>query len=829
MPKITIYNAPTSNNSNRAIVSIPDSVQLNDNVSTIDLNQSESSTSDTPLLAAVGDTVPSNTLTVASVNDPAYSNPVVAGGLFGQTVGAAAPVALDANKSVQITNLLPGATISGVMQDVGVSILPYVEINRVQIPSGFVPLEDLTAYENYAYNTANLITNGELKLLPGDQVTESDVRYGIEVNGDKLTVSGSTFVDSVQVDWLNTQRNDGKSDWTTMGIFPLSYDPKMESYEKTIQWKKPGSYIFRIVPIHKGYPLPGFKTIESTFDIAPAAIAQWTSLQLDKNKFRLRLEGPVSQNLNYCEIYEDNKCLAKKIIIRDSNDYVATDIDVDNVSNKKYPKLSVYWYKKDSFGMVYYYEETISLSRNFAKESVELRVESTADGKNFTFFITDPKNQLYKPVSQIEPFNGIQWDQAIRDKKLMAYIEITRHQNGDIVNMGHYPVNITQNSDNTNVIEGSPFVFKNRNGTDHSLTWSETQEFRQLANVATADITKDVVYEFRMVFWTVGIEQCIRSGEEYMYLVEPSFDVNGATQTHRHAYNVWTFEHPSYRYTNLHALSIADSGESYLRYGRSYKGITRSGVPPIEESTKEINTESLGWQVLYHVDDNDDNVKQFPFYSFNIIVPATTLDSLDRIEVRLAKSGTLIGTYHPMTRINVVDFLGHYKHMKRLLFELDTAPVFLQIENSVSGQPVDLTSPTLISAAQADIPPMLVDNKIKAAADKRLTNVANLALGQKAKQVNIAYEIQMHFRDNTVETQRVRANTASIPEIPKEPNDNVSFTVGNPIINPNAMNVPTNFESALTNAIDLITIPDSETLENASSVVSTIGSFGVFR
>ena len=95
---------------------------------------------------------------------------------------------------------------------------------------------------------------------------------------------------------------------------------------------------------------------------------------------------------------------------------------------------------------------------------------------------------------------------------------------------------------------------------------------------------------------------------------------------------------------------------------------------------------------------------------------------------------------------------------------------------------------------------------------------------------SIFYRIEMHFNNNSIEPYIVEAKTDNIPSTPKEPSNNTSFGLGNPVIDPKAYNIGAGFSEDLVNAISDTQIVPSGRLETKAVISDQISDgFGVFR
>jgi len=829
--KLTIYSAPTNDNPNRVIASIPASVQLDTDVSTISIVQTQE-------LDPVPTVMESETLEISDTNliidsiDDGFSvitNYENNAGLLSGIIPSAEDIVIDANKNVSEMSLLPGAVLSGVLNVNSSLMLPILEINTVQLPVGYVPVENLSPLENYAYNLANSMSNGELEPLLGMQSVPEDVVYNLQLQGDKILIEGSSFVDSVRIDWLNVNRNDGQRDWTTLGNFSFENN----AYQSIVEWNKSGIFKIRAIPYHKGYPLPGYKTYDHQY-FTESLEFSWSFIQTDSTRYILRLEGNLNEPINYIKILEGTKQLFSGKITTNNQGFISREFDLKGVSESVSPYITIEWYRvlKNS-SMGYHFQENIQLSKNYAKESISLSAYNLPGSSEFELSLSDPKNKMHKPSTEIAPFSGTEWDLAIRNRKLMVYLEIRRHQNGDITNYGYYPLNITQKETPT-FLEGAPFVFKNNSTRAFSFSWEDTQEFRQLANVDAPRMDLPISYEFRLIFWSCGIEQSIRSNEEYIYPKSSSFRLPDRVATHNFSYNTWTLEHPRSVYHGVHPEKLVNNASSHISYGRSQKAIVISSDTVSKSAkTTDFSIEPLGWQVLYQIDTIQDDVKEFPFYSFNIRIPAGTQDNAKYVCVYLVSSGNDIklGQYHPTEGINIVDFLGHYKEMKNTADSVKTGDVFKSIYSSTPAErrSESMKDSSFDTLSSAPILKTKIVTDLEILNNKLLEATVNKSLMEKVKEKKINYRIEITFANGTKGNAFLSADTSEIPSIPPEPNNDMSFTAGNAVLSASAMNISSEYTNDLQTAIANAPKQEEIIVSSIDIIKQPTDNFGVHR
>lgn len=829
MKPVIVYTAPTNLNPNRAIVSIPDEVQIDSSVSTITINQEqETAIQQNSFLGNYSDN-PQLVTQVPVGEDfylPAKKSAKV--GLFGNVIPKGPQLTLDANRSVLETTLAPGAVLSGILDNPTIPIISPLEIKTVQIPPGYVALEDLSALENYAYNRASDITKKEFKLLPGvNKVQQSDIQYRLEFRQGKIDVYGSPFVDSVRVDWRQLDRSDRQIDWTTLGLISVA---DSDGFKEVLDWTKSGKFVIRAIPYHRGYPLPGFKQFNYEF-YKKTETLYWTSMQISDSEYRLLLQGELNQKYNYVVIKQNGKALLSSEVVINPLGRVFQELIVSGVKNQEKPILEIEWYDKLPSGLAYYTKEKIRLYPNFATEDISLSVTKDLTKEVFEMTISDPRGRMYNPATEIDAFTGNQWfNRAIIEKKMMVYLEIKRHQNGKVTNYGHFCTNISQGN-NPRFLKDSTFEFVRKSNGGFAFKWMDSAEFRQANGINAPDLRKDLSYEFRLVYWTAGIEQCLNIEDKYFYRQTKSFRLpDGAIGNHHYSYSPWTLEHPRFLYTRVHPNNPSSKRSEHIFYGRSKNGILISSNPIVQERTNNFEVHKLGWQVLYYIDQQSDNVKEFPYYAFNIVVPATTLDNVQLINVYMSTGEkTLIGSYHPAEKINVVDFVGYFLNQKVTAQKLDTPKLIKRVTDQISAENLSIVQSSTISLSSVPLANRPLESRRVVVADKNAMASVGNALTELISGLDITYEVEMIYFGDPPQKQSFNANTSDIPRIPKEPEGNQSFVSGNQFIDPKAMDIPAEFSYNVIAAINEVVLDTVSPPENVVLVNSSGGNFGVFR
>ena len=854
MRKIRAYIAPTRSNPNRAIVGVPDNVQLDDTVASISLTQQAVAVVPTPLVRAANPQINKNPAPIESLASP--TSPV--GKSKGFLDGALQKIQnkpISAGRSIGITDLTPGLTLKaspilgaaapkpGALV-AAIPLLPPIEVEEVVLPGGFVPMEDMTKFELFKYNKANVASDAKFESLPGRERVPKLIKYDLVYadNEFSYTTNNSDFVTEVGVYWRRKSKLKEDYEWTKLG--------QLASPEDTLEWNLSGEYVFRAAPMHFGNPIDGFKEYELSFPEEEGLF--WTYCQLAPGVYNVRFEGNIGTKINLVKLYEDGRLLKSIPLEPDAAGRVEIEFTLKGVSLDDSPEIKLNFLRKLEFGDdAFYFSETLELQKNYAVEPISMRVrlikekdEIGRDRNIFDINILDKNKQMYNPKTSIEPFSGDDWVTAIQRKKTMVLLEINRIQDGLKTEYGQFYVNISQEKD-PNFLEAAPFnADVKRIQRGFSFRFEDTEEFRKILELDSPDLDKRLAYEFRLVFWSCGIDEALRNDAEYIFVKQVPINVNNKKGFYKYAYNSWKLEHPQSKYFNVTPLGVEHKDfDKHLEFGRSVFGSVISVDPIPPRRTNNINVQPVGWKVLYFPDDVDDTVKEIPYYQFLIGIPATTQDHVHSVKVFVGKEDKVqIGTYHPCDTLNIIDFLGHYKYRNEITKKIDFRKAIKpEKEVSFKGLKADKipdfkqSTMTGLGGVGSSAPAMLVEpaKQVSKTAKKSFSRMAsslNRMIGKKiAGNSFIEYEIVVEFSNGQKMKRTHYAPLSGIPQIPEEPDDNVSFSLGNPTISKdfidNAFSPVVN--KSVMEAIEKFEIPKATTIP--VSTPAGISNSGVFE
>ena len=754
--KVRVYKTPTKAEPDRVSIGIPQAIQQDTSISSLEITQRE-------ILPA----------------------PKTIQDLFREPQEHANP-SLSAFKNVGISKLQPGFEM--VVRPIGTQtdLVAPAQVEEVTIPDGFIHLEDSTDWVVFNYNRAWQFSDRNFDVLPGEERLPNEYLWDILWVDRTLKPRFKAPIDQIRVYYRRISEIVEDYEWVDWIYLT----------DESIDFPYYGKFVFRAVPYHDGHPLPFQK--EWTQEWEEPDTLSWSTIQFSKDKFQVRLEGVLGPKINYLEVFEGSKLVGQVRLQSDKRGRVEQSFFLRGISDDEKPELKYVFYRKVRSHKSFVEAAYNTLQRNYAYEDVSFNVQQ--NDTEFTINISDPQKKLYSPVNALNPFEGQQWTRAIQTGELLIQLEIIRHQDGEIRDYGRYFCNVTSENE-PNWIESPPFksqVTKISGG--YSFKFEDTQEFRDVVNIDNPDLDKQVGYEFRLIYSTAGIEQCLRTGEDYLYIKETPILVRNKRSSYKYSYSVWKEEHPRKLYTGRIPVDVQYSYMGHhLRYGRSITGFFfNSGLLPIQK-TKNIEVENMGWKVLYYYDDKEDSLVEHPYTTFQIRVPTSSQLQIDQIEVFIDledKNDISLGKFHPVDVIDVIDFLGYYEARKIITQKINVQKAFANLpklnNDPVPTIPLRSQNKTaqLETIRNQPIKSMNVNTPAKKIDVKKSNDLMNTAISKQVETGTLKYSIEITYNDGVKAKQGFVINISDRPALPEEEEDNVSFTTGNKTLLPSTFQVP---------------------------------------
>lgn len=731
--KVRLYKTPTKESPNKAVVSIPQSVQLNGGIKGLAISQTES----LPPPKSVQDLLKTPKRT---------TNPRISG-----------------SQSVQETMLIPGYVPEIVAIGDIKSVVPPLEIETIVIPKGYIHLDDITQYQRASYLDSYLRTTNTFTILPGENNVPKMPSYQVNVINNELSVQVGHMVDSVRIYYRRKKPAGLPNQWVEWASM---------KNEKRV-FSKLGKYEIIAVPYLENKPLKNTKQflIENNEDFN----LRWSHVQLRDNEYQIRMEGVLGDRVNAVEIINNGKIIDdQKLKINTDGETIAR-FNIANVALAPRIELKFRFLSKHDGIKRYVSESSYEFQRNYAKESIDFIVAPTSRKEVYKITILDPEDLLYSPTSEIDCFSGNEWDRAIQNQKLICKLEIVRHQEGNTTDYGKYFCNVSDGSQPV-FLQSPPFkpsITKISGG--YSFEFEDTQAFRDVANVDNPISSKPIAYEFRLVLWTAGIEQVLRSGLNYNYIIEQPVLIRGQRSTFKRNHSVWDIEHPMRRYRDI---VPAGPKYSYLDkhtiYGRTMKGYILEGTLPVIENTNHIQVGTSQWNVLYHLDSSKDAMMEYPLVTFTIDIPYSSEPMIESINVSIDMnddSAVDIGTWKASEKITVIDFMGYFLKRQQLSKSIDFSGPLGNARKAAASEPARRN----LEKKQRNTP-----IKRKKAFDAVVR--INKDIDKKIEGGIIKYIIGVKYIDGSDSYEFINVNIADRPKIPDEPEENIAFGPGNALL-----------------------------------------------
>ena len=769
--KVRIYKTPTASNPNKVAVSVPEAVQANPAITSLDLTQEE-------------------------VLPP----PTSLSNLFAQPTVISNPPA-NAFKSVTETTLEPG--FSMVVRPIGLKdeIVPPLEVEEVVIPEGYIHLDDESDWNIYNYGKAWTLTDRNFDVLPGEKRLPKKLLWNVMIRDRTFRAKFRQPVDAVRIYYRRVSiiENDFEwVDWVTLTDTPVDF-PYFGKYE------------FRAVPFHDGNPLPDAKEWHRVWE-EPDTLT-WSSIQLDHDTFQIRMEGVIGANITEVEAFEDGKSLGVFRLRPNSSGRTEKSFVINGVSDNKLPEIEYRFMRKVGHHRSLVEKSFQSLERNYARESIKVKMKQK--GSVIAINVQDPDDTLYSPINPLQPFASQEWNNAIQLGKTIAYLEIIRHQDGETRDYGRYMCNITKEKE-PQFLQSPPFKTKvQRVNRGFTFEFEDTPQFRDVVNLDNPDLDKRLAYEFRLVFWTAGIEECLRSGSDYLYIKETPVLIRNKRSTYKFSYSVWKEEHPRKLWTGVIPVDVKDRElNHHIRYGRSPNSFVFDSFPVPVEKTRDIRIIPGEWKVLYYYDDKTDELVEHPYYCFDIGVPTSSQLLIDSIEVHInqGNSSIFLGKYHPSDLISIVDFIGYYEERKITTKRTNFQKAF----NALPSFTPDPKPPQPVRNQSFQSMNMNTRSKTMNAssANKQINN----AIVRKVETGTIKYKLIVNYIDGQQKSLPLSVEIADRPRMPEEPPENIGFTTGNKTVLPSTFQVPVSAVATIATEI-----------EQTPAIQTSTTKLGVFR
>lgn len=854
---IRVFKTPSKSNSTEIHVGISEDLQLNTDISSISITQVEN--------------LPEpSTLADLSTQPLTISN-----------------VPINASKSVQKSTLEHGFSLKAVpIGNISIG-LPELEIEEVILPEGYVHIDDIDEWTTYNYNRGYFDTDANFKPLPGEEKIPLRAEYNVVIQERKFKASYNEPIDNIKIYYRRIKDGSDEFEWVFWQDLFQS-NTNLESMEFDYNFEHNGKFVFRAVPCIGETPIGGYKDYKCFFEEDDSL--QWSAIQISEESFIVRMEGQLGEQINYVEISEEGKLLSQRKLKADRTGRINETIRINGVSKSKAPRIEYRFFRKKNAFKSYISHYVDVLDRNYAIEPIAFNVKQIS-GAEFSISIKDPKNLLYSPVSEIDAFTGSGFNKAVQQGKLICYLQINRHQDGEVVPYGEYVINVTQEKE-TKFLNRPPFSTDvNKISQGFEFTFEDTQNFREVSKISNPDFSKSMMYEFRLLFWSAGVESGLITGDRYAFIKEEAILVKNKKRQYKYSYDTWSEEHPRKKYTGIIPVDIKYSFlNDHIKYGSSPKGFVIEAEPDPIVRTRNISVSKADWKVLYYYNDKDDEIQEFPYVCFQIGVPNSSMLEIEKLDIYVsAKKGKdnekYLGVYHPTEIIDVIDFQGYYEAMKNVTSKVNYPSLVNRLGASInqtvgefgiqSNQPafgntfsprarrqmavgsrsVMQSRPTSTSqntgmsmqtmstqqqgpgisqvtaSAFGDLPTMPT-NTVASMLESKISNRSlNKTISNKAEAGVLTYRVDITYRDQKSASIKLNVPLASRPRIPDDPEGNSSIAIGNKTFVESTIQLPIDVADTLSQEISQIPISmNTPTVVNttASTLETSIGGVATF-
>jgi len=742
--KIRVFKTPTKSKASRVHVGIPDKLKLDPKVSSIELSQTEI-------------IPPPKTLADLTRKAKVIPNKPV-----------------NAFKNVAKSTLQPGYKMTASVK-AGL-LAPPIEVEEITIPDGFIHLESITPWEVYNYNKGYKITDQNFGTLPGDENLPMAENYRLFIKGREIYVKHDMPITDCDVFYKRIYRDKAlESTWVKFGRMNQNSDP--------VEFNLDGEFLFRAVPLHKGKALAGMKQRRVYFEEVEEF--DWDIIQLTPSRYQIRMEGLLGDKINQLVVMEKSKRLATVALNPDKDGRIEKSFQLNGISDDKQPEIDFMFYRVNGQFKSFIKKEQRRLYPKRAVERVGFRV-AKLDTDTFEVYIEDVEDKLYTPLSSVSAFDGEDFQLGIQSGKLMANLQIRRHQDGTAYDYGYYTVNITRELE-PKFLSSPPFGKLQRFNRGYKFIFEDTKAFREIRNLDDPNLEKSISYEFRLLFWSTGIEHSLRNQAEYTFAKETPIFVKNTRRSYKFNYNCWKEEHPRRKYFNRIPKDLSESSTFDVVYAsESPFGFLHTATPQPLEETRNIDIEGQGWKVLYFYNDKDDEIQTFPYYGLKIDVPDSSKLAIEKIRVSIdRKNGRNIrlGTYHPVDSIEILDFIGYYDARKFITKKVNTQKATRKQEDRIARRRLKRRPSKTSKRRNRRL--FSIDNTPRKKNRARKNNRrVNKAITQVIETGTLLFNIDVRYKDGSTTTFKHIAFIGMIPRLPPEPDDNQSVSIGNKTVEP---------------------------------------------
>ena len=480
-------------------------------------------------------------------------------------------------------------------------------------PDGFsfVDIQDASKtaqyYAKLALENNPTINSALLNILSnkfGNNPTQVSINPISSIIGNsEFEFGGKEGNSQVGVFWRKRRLNNPQNDWNYSGTHDIN---------ARLSFTGEGNIELLAQPYSQGIP-----TVDVASIIIDCPISeQDSSIQLvetSKNQFRIIiLDDPDKRKWDYLVFETQNSELS----ISSSEDINVSDNLKFLYVNDNEKEILVSRFKYQNIGTFLLSREKLKLKRHFnSTTSTRITDAYISNSKisarvNIINFI-----EFAEFESDVEAYSGNKWVSSITNGSKVLYLEIIeRNSSGGIASLGMHPLAFYITNGVANFVENSILE-------DLEVKNYNSNRGRYLDFNINIPLSKNAYYELRLHSWTSGIDECLRSSQEYKYLKDNGNSGNSG----KRSYSTWTNEHPSMLNSNISPVDF--DGQRYPGYS-SFNScyLVYSEIQVNTSGTFQSPNGKIEGYIFYHIDLIQQDIKFL--LAWNLIVDIPLEDQL---------------------------------------------------------------------------------------------------------------------------------------------------------------------------------------------------------
>ena len=206
--KIRVFKTPSKKDNTEVHIGIPQGVQLDDSISSLQIAQIEN-------------LPPPQSLDQLSITPMVIQNKPV-----------------NAFKNVQKSTLQPGYSLQVVPKGDFSIAQPPIQIEEVQIPAGYVHLDDITESIKYNYNRSYFLSDEDFKPLPEEKNLPTRSEYNLIFKETNILARHTSPIDHVKVYYRRISEYALDYEWAYLGSVYEDSESPFREFQNSSIWSK---------------------------------------------------------------------------------------------------------------------------------------------------------------------------------------------------------------------------------------------------------------------------------------------------------------------------------------------------------------------------------------------------------------------------------------------------------------------------------------------------------------------------------------------------------------------------------------------------------------